>query len=258
MSTEMTEPLREHARFGETVDVSVCVPVYRSHAAPNIAALGESMSGALEGMTGELVVALNGIDATAAGVPEQALTVDLGVNRGVAPGWNAAASVARGRTLVFANDDVVLGRGALAQLAHTLEDHQDAGVVGPLGALWELSRQRHVEWVEPTDLAPGELRRCDAVSGFLMAARREVYERAGGFDERYAPCTWEELDLCTTVRVRLGLECYVVGGVKHEHEFHISSAPPWRRLRYDGHSEMLWRIHHRNARYFRRKWAGAV
>ena len=64
--------------------------------------------------------------------------------------------------------------------------------------------------------------------------------------------------MCTTVRVRLGLECYVVAGVEHEHEFHISSAPPWRRLRYDGRSEMLWRIHRRNVRYFRRKWAGAV
>jgi GT2 family glycosyltransferase len=258
MSVQTVETAREDERVEQAIGVSVCVPVYRTHAAPDIATLAASLPGALDGVSGELVVALNGIDAAAAGVPEDAVTVDLGVNRGVAPGWNAAAAAARGRTFVFANDDVTLGRGSLAQLANTLEERPEAGVVGPLGASWQLAEQRHVEWVDSTDLAPGEVRRCDAVSGFLMAARREVFEQAGGFDERYAPCTWEELDLCTTVRVRLGLECYVVGGVEHEHEFHISSAPPWRRLRYDGRSEMLWRIHRRNARYFRRKWAGLI
>ncbi len=244
---------RERAPF-----VSVCVPVYRAHRPPNIATLAASVPAALGELDGEVVVALNGISAKLAGVPDCAMVVDLGVNRGVAPGWNAAAKVTRGEVLVFANDDVVLGAGALQRLAQALVEHPEAGVVGPLGARFDFAKLRHSEWVDPGDDSPGMVRRCDAVSGFLFATRREVYERAVGFDEAYAPCTSEELDFCTEVRVVQGLQCYVVAGVEHQHEFHISSARPWRRLSHNGRKEMLWRIHRRNVRHFRGKWAGRL
>ena len=74
----------------EACDLSVCVPVYRVHDAPNLATLAASVPAALGGLRGELVVALNGIAAAAAGVPDGVRSVDLGVNRGVSPGWNAA------------------------------------------------------------------------------------------------------------------------------------------------------------------------
>jgi GT2 family glycosyltransferase len=238
--------------------ISVCVPVYRATEPPDVALLAASMPAALGDRKGELIVALNGISAKAAGVPPEARTIDLGVNRGVAPAWNAAARLARGSTLVFANDDVVLGKGSLERLTQALEHTPKVGVVGPLGALWDLSVPRHREWVEGSPLVAGELKRCDIVSGFLMAVRHEVFGLAGGFDERFSPCTGEELDFCTTVKVRLGLDCYVVGGVEHQHEFHISSAPGWRRLSHNGRKEMLWRIHRRNTRNFRRKWKGLV
>jgi GT2 family glycosyltransferase len=238
--------------------VSVCVPVYRASVPPNIATLAAGLPAALAGLDGELVVALNGISADVAGVPAAARTVELAVNRGVAPGWNAAARAASGGVLVFANDDVVLGPGSLARLVDALDGRPDAGVVGPLGALWDLAAPAHRHWVDGAALSAGELERCDAVSGFLMAVRREVYERAGGFDERFAPCSCEEIDFCAAVRLDLGLDCFVVGGVEHDHEFHISTAPPWRRLEHNGRRETLWRIHRRNVRAFRRKWAGRV
>ncbi|HEU0249716.1 MAG TPA: glycosyltransferase family 2 protein [Solirubrobacteraceae bacterium] len=236
--------------------VSVCVPVYRAHDQPNVATLAASVPGALDGLDGELVVALNGIDAEHAGVPSEAVVVDLGINRGVAPGWNAAARAARGEILVFANDDVLLGKGALAVIANALDEHPDAGVVGPVGANWDLSGPpREIESVDPHDAPVGELHRCESVAGFLLACRREVFERIGGFDEHYAPCICEELDFCLAVRAS-GLNCYAIGGVIHEHEYSISKARPWTRLRHNGRTEMLWRIHRRNLRHFRRKWAG--
>ena len=76
--------------------ISVCVAVYRAHQAPNIAAVGTALEDALGGSPGELVVALNGVDAHSAGVPANAVTVDMGVNRGVAPAWNAAARARTG------------------------------------------------------------------------------------------------------------------------------------------------------------------
>jgi GT2 family glycosyltransferase len=240
------------------VDVSVCVPVYRAHAEPNLSTLADTMEQALDGLSGELVVALNGISRQDAGVPTQASTVDLGVNRGVSPGWNAAAAEAQGAVLVFANDDVLLGPSALRLLHDVLDTHQEAGVVGPVGTRWDLSAPKHLDWVDLSALQPGEVAACEVVSGFLFAIRRETLDAVEGFDEAYAPCSYEEVDLCTDVRVRLGLQCYAVAGVQTTHEYGISVSNPWKRIRHNGRSELLRSIHRRNARHFRQKWKGRV
>lgn len=235
-------------------DISVCVPVYRAHGEPNIATVAATMQDGLDGLRGELVVALNGISAQEAGVPESATVVDLGINRGVAPGWNAAAAASRGAILAFANDDLALGRGSLATLRAALLEHADAGIVSPAGARWDLLAPKHLELVDLDGLGRGQVRECDAVGGFLFALRREVFEAAGGFDEAYAPCSMEEIDLCTTITHRLGLKCYAVAGVEVEHDYGISVANPWKRIRHNGRSELLRSIHVRNVRHYRQKW----
>jgi GT2 family glycosyltransferase len=234
----------------------VCVPVYRRHDPPNLETLAEGLEPALGGMTGELVVALNGISAEDAAVPSGGVCVDLGVNRGVSPGWNAAARAATGDLLCFANDDVVLGAGALALLAGVLRERRDAGVVGPVGTRWDIRGARHLDWLDLSGRTPGEVEACEVVSGFLFACRRETYEAVGGFDERYAPLSWEEVDFCTAVRAE-GLRCYAVAGVEHDHEWGVSSKQrPWRRVQWNGRAQSIWWIHRRNRRRFVRKWRG--
>jgi GT2 family glycosyltransferase len=242
----------------DDVDVSVCVPVYRAHGEPNLATLAGTMERALDGLRGELVVALNGISETDAGVPAWGRSVDLGVNRGVSPGWNAAAAAAHGAVLVFSNDDVLLGHRALRLMHDVLSTHREAGVVGPDGTRWDLSVPKHLEWLDLSNRQPGELEACDVVSGFLFAVRREVLQAVGGFDEAYAPCSMEEVDFCTDVRKRLGLECYAVAGIETEHEYGISVSRPWTRVRHSGRTEFLRSIHVRNVRHFRSKWQGVV
>src|SRR5206468_3010427 len=111
-------------------------------------------------LSGELVVALNGITAEGAGAPDDVRTVDLGVNRGVAKGWNAAARAAHGDILCFANDDLELGPGALRLLWEALE-HPDAGVVGPVGTRWDIDTGTHQEWVNTAGQAAGSLNACE-------------------------------------------------------------------------------------------------
>lgn len=232
------------------MDVSVCVPVYRAHEAPNIATLAAALPSALDGRTGELVVALNGIGADEAGVPEGVPTVHHEQNLGVAPGWNAAAREARGDILVFANDDAQLGPGSLGALAAALEQTPDAGVVGPVGSTWDRESWEHRDFVRP---AAG-LEPCDVVSGFLFATRRGLWEAVGGFDEAYAPASWEEVDFNMAVQHR-GLRSYAVGGVDVTHEWGISAKQaPWRRVRWGGRRELLWSIHRRNRKHFLAKW----
>jgi GT2 family glycosyltransferase len=234
--------------------ISVCVAVYRPHAPPNVAALGNSLAAAFGDREGELVVALNGVEAAAVGVPDHARSVDLGVNRGVAPAWNAAARAAAGEVLVFCNDDVELGAGSLARLAEVLESHEDAGVVGPVGSRWDIPGGRHLAWVGGDDADGDGLAACEVVSGFLFACRRETWDAVGGFDEFYAPASWEEVDFCTAVRAS-GRRCYAVAGVECRHEWGVSRRqPPWARARWDGRSETWRSIHRRNKRHFLAKW----
>jgi GT2 family glycosyltransferase len=235
-------------------DISVCVAVYQPRPAPNAATLAEQLPAALGRLSGELRVALNGISAETAGVGEHAVAASFAVNRGVSVAWNAAAAEAQGAVLCFCNDDVALGSGSLERLHDALARRPDAGVVGPTGAHWDMGRLRYGDWLSTAGLKPGELRRCDVVGGYLFALRRETFEAVGGFDDAYTPCGMEEVDLSTAVRRRLGLESYVVGGVDHAHEYGISAARPWRRIEFDGRSERLSSIHHRNKRHFAAKW----
>jgi hypothetical protein len=85
-----------------------------------------------------------------------------------------------------------------------------------------------------------------------------VWQALGGFDEAYAPCSYEEVDFCTDVRLRLGLKCFAVAGIEVEHEYGISVSNPWKRIRHNGRAELLRSIHIRNERYFREKWREAL
>jgi GT2 family glycosyltransferase len=235
--------------------ISLCVAVYREHGAPNAAGIAASLADALGEETGELVVTLNGIDRERAGLPAEARTVDLDVNRGVAPAWNAAAEAGRGELLVFCNDDVELGGGSLALLAEALRGHPDA-VVGPVGSIWDIARGRHLDWVEPGAEATGVVLECDVISGFMFACTRTTWQSIGGFDEFYAPASWEEVDFCTAVRARDG-RCLAVGGVVQRHEWGVSRRqPPWARAHWNGRSETWRSIHRRNKRHFLEKWGG--
>ena len=100
----------------------------------------------------------------------------------------------------FCNDDVELGAGSLARLAGPLLGHPHAAIVGPVGSRWDLVNGTHTAWVRPGESSRAAPAECDVVSGFLFACRREIWEEVGGFDEFYAPASWEEVDFCTAVR----------------------------------------------------------
>ena len=238
-----------------TLDVAVCAAVYRVHAQPNAPSIARELPAALGGLSGELIVTLNGVDADAVGLDPATRRVPFPVNRGVAPGWNAAAAAADAEVLVFCNDDVSLRPDSLALLHRALVEHPEAGIVGPEGSRFDFRTGRGIEWLSVRGLEPGTLVPCDVVSGFLFAVRRRDFEAVGGFDEAYAPAIMEEIDLAMAIHHRLGLSSFAVAGVGYAHEWGVSSAKSWRRVAHNGRQEFLFMIHRRNRRHFFRKWA---
>jgi GT2 family glycosyltransferase len=236
-------------------EISVCVAVYRRHRAPNLGSLVDSIPAAVSGLTWELVVTLNGIDASSAGVPAGVRTVRFPENRGVPIAWNAAAAKAQGRLLCIVNDDVVLGPNSLLMLAEALREHTEAGVVGPVGTMWDLDRVAHRSYVDTSGLAAGQVVACDVLSGFLVVTPADVFAEVGGFDEALTPCGFEEVDYCTAVRRRAGRAALVVAGVPFEHRFGISARGGRRRISYMGRSERLDAVARRNRAHVLSKWA---
>ena len=246
--------MHEHTSTQHTV--SVCVAVYKRHDAPNLATLAASLDAAAVDTTIELVVALNGISAADAGVPSWARVVDLGINRGVAPGWNAAAGAATGDVLAFVNDDALPGPGSLDQLTRVLLARDDAGVVGPAGSRWDFVTGHAGPHIATDHHPVGTAVECESIDGYLFLCRRSTFDGVGGFDEFYAPATWEEVDFCTAVRAT-GQRVFAVAGVDVQHEYAVSRRQmPWRRVHFDGRSETLRSIHRRNRLHFLDKWRG--
>ena len=236
--------------------LSVCVAVYKRHEAPNLTTLAASLGAAAVDTTIELVVTLNGISAADAGVPSWARVVDLGINRGVAPGWNAAAGAATGEVLAFVNDDALPGPGSLDQLTRGLLGRADAGVVGPTGSRWDFVTGHAGPRITLDHHSIGAAVECETIDGYHFLCRRSTFDEVGGFDEFYAPASWEEVDFCTAVRAT-GRRNFAVAGVDVQHEYAISRRQmPWRRVQFDGRSETLRSIHRRNRRHFLNKWSG--
>lgn len=134
-------------------------------------------------------------------------------NGGFIAACNDGAARARGRYLVFLNNDTVPQPGWLDALLATFQTHPDAGVVGAQllypdgrlqesgavvfadGSAWSYGRFESAE-----DPRHAYLRDADYCSGAALAIPRALFAQLGGFDRRYAPAYYEDTDLAFAVR----------------------------------------------------------
>lgn len=134
-------------------------------------------------------------------------------NLGFVDSANRGASAARGRLLVFLNNDTAVEAGWLDAIAGTFDRHPEAGLVGarlmdPDGRLQEAGG---LLWRDGTGWNFGRgddpdrpdyayLRDTDYCSGACLAIPRALFEELGGFDVRYRPGYYEDADLAFRVR----------------------------------------------------------
>jgi GT2 family glycosyltransferase/glycosyltransferase involved in cell wall biosynthesis len=198
----------------ETPRVSIVVPVYNK-IAYTVACL-RSLAQHADPTPFEVIVVDDGSsDATREQLAqiEGVRTVRNAQNLGFVGSCNAGAAQARGEFVFFLNNDTVVTHDWLGALLRCFEQESDAGLVGsklvyPDGRLQEAggivfrdgSGWNYGRFGDPADPSYNFRREVDYCSGAAILIRRELFERLGGFDSRYAPAYYEDTDLAFGVR----------------------------------------------------------
>lgn len=134
-------------------------------------------------------------------------------NQGFLRNCNQAAKAAKGRYLMFLNNDTQVTKGWLSSLVALIESDQSIGMVGsklvyPDGRLQEAGG---IIWRDGSGWNYGRLddpgkpeynyvKDVDYISGAAILLSRDLWNQIGGFDERYAPAYCEDSDLAFEVR----------------------------------------------------------
>jgi len=217
----------------------------------------------------ELLVVDNGSSAP---LPSGMNVLHPGRNLGFAGGANAGAAAAKGEILLILNPDAVPEEGALDRLLEGFGAHPEAAglaprLIGPAGesqTAWQLRRipspwqcllhalpfpEPAAHAAEPPPGAPVE-----QPAAAALALRREAFTAVGGFDARFHPAWFEDVDLARRFQ-QAGLKILYWPAARFRHR--LGSTVP--RL---GYGAFLY-IYYRNltrylAKHHGRAWALAA
>ncbi len=134
-------------------------------------------------------------------------------NQGFLRNCNQAAKHARGRYIVFLNNDTQVTPGWLSSLVKLIESDSSIGMVGsklvyPDGRLQEAggiiwsdgSGWNYGRLDDPDKAEYNYVKDVDYISGAAIMIHRKLWQQIGGFDERFAPAYCEDSDLAFAVR----------------------------------------------------------
>jgi GT2 family glycosyltransferase len=146
---------------------------------------------------------------------ENVIVVRNEKNLGFLRNCKNAAEHARGKYLLFLNNDTNVQEGWLDALLDVFEKDKKVGLVGsklvyPDGKLQEAGG---IIWKDGTGWNYGKgddpnkseynyLKEVDYVSGASILLKRDLWNKIGGFDERYERAYYEDTDLAFEVRAR--------------------------------------------------------
>jgi GT2 family glycosyltransferase len=209
-------PVWRGARVPAAPVVSVCIPVVSNHGL--IESCLNSLAESRPSVDTEVVVVANGLEdngVSSLREREDIVLVLSAVNTGFSGGNNLAARFARGEFLLFLNDDSLVEAGFIDRLLRVVQaDPLIAAAGGKIlsadgtlqeagSVLWSDGWVAHVGAGLPAESpAYGYPRDVDYISANGLLVDRRAWDTIGGFDERYFPAYYEDVDLCLALLER--------------------------------------------------------
>jgi GT2 family glycosyltransferase/glycosyltransferase involved in cell wall biosynthesis len=197
----------------EEVEISIIIPVF------NQFRYTQACLASLQEYNGperfEVIVADDcSTDATGEAVPRMPGVVYLRneTNCGFIASCNRGAEKARGKYLVFLNNDTLVTDGWLSALMETFTEEPRAGIVGSKliypdgrlqeagGIIWrDASGWNYGKSDDPAKPEYNYLREVDYCSAASLMIPKALFHGVGGFESRYAPAYYEDTDLAFKV-----------------------------------------------------------
>lgn len=128
---------------------------------------------------------------------------------------NHAAKYAKGKYILFLNNDTQVQANWLEPLTSLIERDEKIGMVGSKlvypdgylqeagGIVWnDASAWNYGNRKSPEDPEYNYVKEADYISGAAVMIKKALWEAIGGFDERFAPAYYEDTDLAFEVRRR--------------------------------------------------------
>jgi GT2 family glycosyltransferase len=136
-------------------------------------------------------------------------------NEGFVKACNIGASKARGKYVLFLNNDTQVTKGWLSSMVSLAENDKKVGAVGAKlifqdgrlqeagGIVWNDSK--HIAWNygrsnDPQNYEHNYVKEVDYSSGACLLVKKDLFDKVGGFSMEYAPAYCEDADLAFSLR----------------------------------------------------------
>jgi N-acetylglucosaminyl-diphospho-decaprenol L-rhamnosyltransferase len=143
-------------------------------------------------------------------------------NRGLSAALNQGFAATSGAYVLVLNPDITANVKSVELLERVLDEHERAGAAGgyvnekylprPIATPWTVIREN---FGFPVSATPSNTVGQAAAAALLV--RREAYASIGGFDERFVPAWYEDVDFCKSLSLA-GWEIHFSRDAEFVHE----------------------------------------